>query len=214
MVGRAHIANIPRRNSASVAGRLFRAVLRLVLPVMLLLTVGAACLVYTDISVEGLGTFAGRPISLGLVLIPLTFFVIHLTNRRYGATYALGQVVIAWGVALAAIPSLLPMITPSVDLRTLAGFGAGLFLAQLVAIVLFDGMRGPTWWKAPLFASLGGGIVLCIVAFPVSFAGTSPGWAREMVSYLEIALGASVLMLIPYGLLRSLVPPSPGFGGY
>jgi uncharacterized PurR-regulated membrane protein YhhQ (DUF165 family) len=214
MIGRAHIANIPRRKNASLVGRSVRALLRLILPVILLLTVGAACVVYSDMPVEGLGTFGGRPVSLGLALIPFTFFVIHLTNRRYGAAYALAQVVIAWGIALAVMPTLRPTFAPSVELRILAGFAAGLFLAQLVAIVLFDGMRGPTWWKAPLIASLAGGIVLCLVAFPVAFAGASPGWTAEMVDYLELALGASVLLLVPYGLMRSLVPPSPGFGGY
>jgi uncharacterized PurR-regulated membrane protein YhhQ (DUF165 family) len=214
MIGRGHIVNIPRRKSASVVGRSLRGLLRLVLPVMLLLTVGAACVVYSDIPVEGLGTFAGRPVTLGLALVPLTFFVIHLTNRRYGATYAFAQVLLAWGLALVAIPALLPAITPAMDLRTLAGFAAGLFVSQLVAIVLFDGTRGPTWWKAPLVASVAGGIVLCVVAFPAAFAGTSPGWVGEMVNYLALALGAAVLLLVPYGLMRSLVPPRPGFGGY
>jgi uncharacterized PurR-regulated membrane protein YhhQ (DUF165 family) len=214
MIGRAHIANLPQHKRSGYVGRAAGAVLRLILPVALLLTVGAACILYTDVAIPGAGTFGGKPVSLGLAMLPLTFFVIHLTNRRYGAAYAFSQVAIAWGLGLAALPSLLPLISPSADTRTVAGFGAALLLAQLVAIVLFDGLRGPTWWKAPLVASLAGGILLCVVAFPAAFAGTPSHWSAEMLDYMEISTAAAVVLLIPYGLLRSLVPPRPGFGGY
>jgi len=181
------------------------------LPVMLLLTVGVACVIYSDIPAEGLGTFAGKPLSLGLALVPVTFFVIHLTNRRYGATYAFAQVIAAWALGLLGLPTLLSMISLPEEIRALTGFGAGLFFAQIVAVVLFDGLRGPTWWKAPLFASLLGGLLLCVIAFPVSLGGTGMNWSKEMLSYMELVAGAAVLLLIPYGLLRSLVPPRPGY---
>jgi uncharacterized PurR-regulated membrane protein YhhQ (DUF165 family) len=214
IIGRAHVASISRRKGPNVFVRAVTGLLRIVLPVVLLLTAGAACVIYSDLPAEGLGSFAGKPLSLGLALLPLTFFVIQLTNRRYGAVYAFAQVVLAWLLAVAALPALLPMMSPAPDARTVAGFGAGLFIAQLLSIVLFDGLRGPTWWKAPLFSSLIGGIVLCLIAFPAAFAGTAANWSRDMFGYMTLAAGASVLLLIPYGLLRSLVPPRPGFGGY
>jgi uncharacterized PurR-regulated membrane protein YhhQ (DUF165 family) len=214
MIGRAHVANLSKRKGPGVLVRTLGALLRLVLPVAFLLTAGAACLIYSDLPAEGLGTFAGKPISLGAALLPFTFFVVHLTNRRYGAAYALAQVVMAWLLGLLALPSFIPMLPSAPDVRVVAGFGTGLFVAQLAAIILFDRLRGPTWWKAPLLSSLLAGIVLCLIAFPAAFAGTGRTWSPEMVNFLELATAAAVLMLVPYGLLRSLVPPRPGFGGY
>jgi uncharacterized PurR-regulated membrane protein YhhQ (DUF165 family) len=213
-IGRAHVAGMQRRGGPGVIFRTVMAVLRLILPVLFLLTAGAACLIYSNLTLHGLGSFAGRPLTLGVALLPVTFFVIHLTNRRYGAAYAFGQVMIAWALAMAALPSLLPFLSPVPDLRVVAAFGAGLFLAQLMSVILFDRLRGPTWWKAPLFASLIGGLLFCLIAFPAAFAGTDANWSHEMVGYMEIAAGAAFLLLIPYGFVRSLIPPLSGLGGY
>jgi uncharacterized PurR-regulated membrane protein YhhQ (DUF165 family) len=214
MVGRAHTASMSRHNAPGLLSRLAGGLLKLALPVAFLLTAGAACVIYSDLPAKDLGTFAGRPLSVGVALLPVTFFVIHLTNRRYGATCAFAQVLAAWVLAMIALPSFLPMIPQVPDTRVLAGFAAGLFVAQLAAVVLFDRLRGPTWWKAPFFASLFGGLLLCLIAFPLAFAGTSAGWPGEMIGFVELATGASFLLLVPYGLLRSVVPPQSGFGGY
>lgn len=195
--------------------RLLGGLARLMLPVALLLVVGAACAMYSDLPAEGLGTFAGKPLSLGLALLPVTFFVIHLTNRCYGAGTALGQVALAWLLAVAALPIVLPMVAlPEPDVRIVAAFAAGLFFSQLVAVGLFDLLRGPAWWTAPFFASLIGGAVLCLIAFPAAFAGTGSSWSDEMLGFMAFCAGAALLLLVPYGLLRGLLPPRPGFGGY
>ena len=171
-------------------------------------------MVYSDTPLARLGTFAGRPLSLGLALLPATFLVIHLTNRRYGAACAFGQVAVAWVLALFALPALMPFMSPAPDMRVVAAFGIALLLSQLLGVVLFDRLRGPIWWKAPLVASLIGGFVFCLIAFPAAFAGTDSNWSREMLDFVELVVGAAFLLLIPYGLLRSRVPPLSGFGGY
>jgi len=214
MIGQAHVAAMSRRKAPGMLLQASAGLARLLVPVALLLIVSAASAIYSDLPAEGLGTFAGKPLSLGLALLPLTFFVIHLTNRCYGAGYALGQVALAWLVAVAAFPVILPLMTVQPELRVAAAFAAGLFFSQLVAIVLFDLLRGPTWWTAPLFASLIGGAVLCLIAFPAAFAGTESHWSDEMLGYMVLCAGAALLLLIPYGLLRGLLPPRPGFGGY
>jgi uncharacterized PurR-regulated membrane protein YhhQ (DUF165 family) len=214
MIGRAHIAGMSRRKEPGLVWRTVLAVPRLVLPVLFLLIAGAACVIYSNASALGLGSFAGRPISVGLALLPLTFFVVHMTNRRYGASYAFAQVIIAWAIGMFALPSLLPMMSPAPDTRVVAGFGTALFIAQLVSVFVFDRLRGPAWWKAPLIASLVGGLLFCLIAFPTAFAGTELNWSRDMFEFTELAVGASIVLLIPYGLLRSLVPPRSGFGGY
>jgi hypothetical protein len=94
------------------------------------------------------------------------------------------------------------------------GFAGGLFVAQMIAIFLFDRLRGPRWWQAPLMASLIGGIALSLIAFPVSFAGTPIDWSARMLDYMAVTSFAAVALTVPYWMLRSLVPPRPGFGGY
>lgn len=214
VIGRAHVAGLTRPNRPGAMTRAIIAVLRLVLPVAFLLLAGAACVIYSNAPAAGLGSFAGRPLSIGLALLPVTFFVVQLTNRRYGAPYAFGQVVIAWALALTAMPSLAAYISPAPEPRVVAAFGAALFLSQLMSVVLFDRLRGPTWWKAPFVALLTGGIVFCLIAFPAAFIGTDRNWSREMFNFMELAAAAAVLLLIPYGFLRSRIPPLSGLGGY
>lgn len=218
IIGRAHIANSVRRTEPGRLKSALDGLFALVLPVTLLVSVGGVCAVYSRTPVAEFGTLAGQPMNLGLALLPLTFFVLQLTNRRYGAAYAFAQMILAYILVVtlavtAGSSSWNPSPTP-VDMRVFISFGAGLFAAQLVSVILFDGLRGPTWWKAPLISSLAGGAVLSLVAFPAAYAGTGTDWSGDMVNYLEIASAASVVLLVPYGLLRSIVPPGAGFGGY
>jgi uncharacterized PurR-regulated membrane protein YhhQ (DUF165 family) len=152
-------------------------------------------------------------------MVPLTFFVIALTSRRYGAAHAFAQVLIAWaaGIALiwfgtADLPQLAGRPLPAVNVIT--GFGAGLLLGQLFSVAVFDGTRGPRWWTAPLFALLFGGLLLALLAFPLSYMGTSVDWIARLGTYAGIMSASAVLLLVPYWLLRPLVPPQSGFGGY
>jgi uncharacterized PurR-regulated membrane protein YhhQ (DUF165 family) len=156
---------------------------------------------------------------MGLLVLPLTFLAVHLTSRRYGAGYAVAQVLLTF-VAVAALAYFgRSQITAALGeqhapLRMIVGFAGGLFVAQMIAIFLFDRLRGPRWWQAPLMASLIGGIVLSLVAFPASFAGTDIQWSGRMLDYMAVTSIAAVLLVIPYWILRPLVPPRSGFGGY
>lgn len=202
------------RSALERLGASIVAVLRLVVPVSLLMALGATSVAYADQSSEVLGR---NWLTLGLAALPLTFLAIHLTNRRYGAGYAFWQVVLAWLLGYLALvyapghgfrPSSLPLT------REVAGYALALFLAQLFAILVFDRMRGPRWWQAPLFASLFGGLVLCLIAFPAAYAGTRIDWPSRMLDYFTLTSIAAVLMIVPYWLMRGMVPPKPGFGGY
>ncbi|MBI3676113.1 MAG: VUT family protein [Proteobacteria bacterium] len=220
MIGRAHIARPSGSGFGEAVVGFLAATLRLVVPVLLLLSLGAAIFVYGDVQAPMLSAMSeGHWLTLGLVLLPLTLFAVQLTNRRYGAGYAFGQVVLAWGVALATLPftqgdlaTLRENVTPA--MRDVAAFGGALFLAQIVSIVFFDRLRGPRWWKAPLFSTLFGGLVLSLVAFPAAFAGTPVAWSSHMAFYLGFMVAAAIALLIPYWILRPVVPPLSGFGGY
>lgn len=203
-----HLARKPNILLASLT-----AALRLVLPVLLLTATLAVCTVYNAISVEGLSTFAGRPATLGLALLPATFFVVHLTNRRYGAAYAFAQVAVTMLLGVGLQRSIWPL-SDTGAMRAALALGVAFFFAQSFAIVVFDGLRGPRWWTAPLLASVAGGIVFSVILFPAAFAGGSVAWMHEMVGYLAYTSLAAVLLLVPYALIRSIIPPSAGYGGY
>ncbi len=198
------------------AGRTAGAFLRLLIPILLLATLGGASFVNAGTPAP---VFAQHWLNMGLLLLPLTFLAVHLTGRRYGAGYAFAQVFLTYaaGVALAVFArDTLTMILgqQQLALRVVIGFAAGLFAAHMVAIFLFDRLRGPRWWQAPLFASLFGGIVLSGVAFPASYFGTPTDWAGQMLDYMAVTSAAAILLVIPYWMLRGLVPPRSGFGGY
>jgi uncharacterized PurR-regulated membrane protein YhhQ (DUF165 family) len=197
-------------------GRGFGALLRLVVPVLLLATLGGASFAYAGMPAPVLT----QPwMNLGLLLLPVTFLAVHLTSRRYGAAYAFAQIFLTYAAAIALAVFGQQYITMALGeqhaaTREIVGFGAGLFVAHVVAIFLFDRLRGPQWWQAPLFASLIGGVVLCGVAFPATYFGTGVEWSGRMLDYMAVTSSAAVLLVIPYWMLRGLVPPRPGYGGY
>lgn len=197
-------------------GQGFAVFARLLTPVFLLMTVAGASFAYAGVPAPVLS----QPwFNLGLLLLPLTFLAIHLTSRRYGAGYAFAQVLLAYGSVVALVLFAQPYVTMVVGenhaaAREIVGFAAGLFVAHVVAIIVFDGLRGPQWWQAPLFASLIGGIVLCLIAFPASYWGTGIDWTGRMLDYMGVTCAAAVLLVIPYWIFRPLVPPRPGYGGY
>ena len=207
------------REDVSVAKRVghgLAAFARLVIPVLLLMTAAGASFAYAGVPAPVLSQ---SWMNLGLLLLPLTFLAIHLTSRRYGASYAFAQVLLAYGTVVALALFAQPYVTMVLGeshaaAREIVGFAAGLFVAHVVSIIVFDGLRGPHWWQAPLFASLIGGIVLCLIAFPASYAGTGIDWTGRMIDYMGVTSMAALLLVIPYWTLRGLVPPRSGFGGY
>lgn len=194
---------------------------RLVFPVLLLATAGAAAFLYGDEPARWLGNadVGGNPFASGVLALPATFFIVHLTNRRYGAGYAFAQVLLTAALVVGAMLYMgddLTLLHPGAlpESRLVAAFGGGLFAAQLVSIFMFDRLRGPRWWQAPFFASLFGGIVLGLVAFPAAYAGTDALWTQPMVTYIGVSAAAALVLIVPYWMLRSLVEPLSGFGGY
>jgi uncharacterized PurR-regulated membrane protein YhhQ (DUF165 family) len=193
------------------------AFLRLVIPVVLLTVLSGASYVYAGVPAPD---FLNYPwLNMGLLLLPITFLAVHLTSRRYGAGYAVAQVLLGFAIVTALAffardQIVIALGDQHMPLRMIAGFAGGLFVSQMIAIFLFDRLRGPRWWQAPLMASLIGGIVLSLVAFPASFAGTPVDWSARMLDYMAVTSVAAVVLVIPYWILRPLVPPRSGFGGY
>ena len=220
VIGRAYE---PRAMGAGgAAGRLvpvLGALLQLFLPILLLMALGAGTLLYGDRPVTWLGTETAQWLTLGHLVVPLTFFAIQLTNRRYGPAYAFAQTVLAWligGAGLWAVSGDLPALIGHAipPANEVLAFGAALFFAHLFSVFVFDRTRGPRWWSAPFQSTLWGGIVFCLVAFPAAYLGTNVAWSAQMLTYIGIMAASAVVLLAPYWTLRGVVPPQSGFGGY
>ncbi len=145
--------------------------------------------------------------------------MVHLTNRRYGPAYAFAQIVLTFAVGgavilfgRAAIEKFLPdAVFPSV--RLVAAFGAAFFVTGFLAILAFDGARGPRWWTAPLIGSLVAAIVFPLIFYPAAYFARRNCGDMHMLIHGGILTGAAFVLLLPFWLLRGIVSPLPGYGG-
>ena len=196
------------------------AMARTIIPVIFLTMAFAAMYLYMDSTLPYLADAHGRWLTISHLVLPVAFLTIHLTNRRYGPSYAFAQIVATFAVCgvvvlfgSASVRHLLPApILPSV--REVASFVAAFFAAGFLSIIAFDGARGPRWWIAPLLGSLVAGLTFVAVYYPLSFAGTSTQWVDRMAINAALLCAAAVVGIIPYWFLRGVVQPLPGFGGY
>ncbi|MCP5432850.1 MAG: VUT family protein [Alphaproteobacteria bacterium] len=159
------------------------------------------------------------PLTWAHLLLPLSFFVIHLTNRAYGPEYALGQVLVTWTLiataALWILEALGPAFTgsPIPPRQTTLAFLSGIVFGELVAIFIFDRTRGTRWWTAPLNGSLFGALFYTLIFYGLSLGLIGEPWLPRVC--LDFALNAvgALALLAPYYLMRPLIKPLPGFGG-
>ena len=103
-------------------------------------------------------------------------------------------------------------IVPSV--RVVAAFAGAFFVAGFLSIVAFDGARGPRWWTAPLIGSLVAALIFAPIFYPAAFLGRQTPWFAHMGIHAGLLIAGAVLSLLPYWLLRRIVQPLPGYGGY
>jgi len=153
--------------------------------------------------------------------ITAMFLVTNLVNRRYGEQVALAHVLASTAIcALVAIaladgvirlPST-PAFVPS--MREVAALLTALTLGQAASVRVFDRTRGVEWWNAPVYAGLTAALISMPVFYLLAFAGSSGAWLHHMA--IDIALKAlmSFVLLVPYVLLRPVIRPSEGLGGY
>jgi uncharacterized PurR-regulated membrane protein YhhQ (DUF165 family) len=192
---------------------------RLILPVLTLLSAITGVFLYRDTPMPVPFLGLDMPwLTAGHLLVPAGFFCVFLTNRRYGPAYAFAQIFAAFAAILALvlfagarIDAFLPL-DGIPTLRDSAAFGGAFLAAGAVSIVLFDCARGPHWWTAPLMGFLGAALVFPPVFFAVSLSGTA--WLTPAVAFMGVLGGEGLLLLVPFWLMRRIVPPVLGFGGY
>jgi hypothetical protein len=197
---------------------------RLFLPVIAYAVTLGAALAWGSVPVawfDGIapGVMPSAWLTQSHVLIASAFFLNNLVSRRYGMDLAVWHVMAGWIVlgvfVLASLARLDPRL-PEVGLPPpieAAGFAGGLILAHVVAAFVFDRTRGVHWWTAPFYAALIGGFVF--VGF--NYGLVQPGgaeWTSRAILDAGVKAAMAVAMLVPYFLLRPVVRPMPGFGGF
>ena len=197
---------------------------RLLLPVTLLITLLGAAYLYIDdfLALPGAPTFVQNAwLATSDLVLPMAFYAIHLTNRRYGAGHAFAPL-----LAALAILGLVALInpadvdnwinnTPVLTVGSMVAFGAAFLFANVIAIIFFDGARGPRRWTAPLAASFAASLSFSVVYYPAAFAGTrNIVWTDCALVHFCAFIAESVALLLPYYLLRPAMRPLPGMNGY
>lgn len=212
------------------AVRIARAILRLAVPVMASVLTLAAAWELRNTPVTALDDLlaAGRPdlypstwLSSGHFMVPVIFLLTNLVNRRYGQDYAIAHVLTSWAlsaaVAIAAINKLdprLPEANALPDLRVVASFVAAFVVAQSFGAFVFDRVRGPVWWHAPLYAALSSSFLSMFIFYPAAYFLTDPIWINHMAVDIGVKAAMSFVLLVPYFLMRPIIRPMPGFGGF
>jgi len=198
----------------------FNAVARMIVPVLALLASFVGLYLYRDTPVSAFLDGTAPWLTGGHLLVPVGFFFVHLTNRRYGPAYASAQVVVVFALIMAfllfASDQLMQFVPQDTvpTIREAIGFGAAFFVASFVSIVVFDGTRGAHWWTAPLFGFLSAAVFFAWIFYPAAYAGTGAPWFDHAIVYGAVLAGEGIALLIPFWMLRGIVPPISGFGGY
>ncbi len=195
------------------------AAVRLCIAVTALLSWVIGVFLYRDTPVELFGIGTGW-LTLAHLLVPVGFFCIFLTNRRYGPGYAFAQVMAAMGAVAGFVVLAGPDVGGFIPLdsiptmRESGAFGAAFIAASFIATITFDGARGPRWWTAPLFGFLSAAIIFAAVYVPALYAGANPDWPAHTLGYMGVLAAEGIVLLVPFWALRRMVPPMAGFGGY
>jgi hypothetical protein len=97
--------------------------------------------------------------------------------------------------------------------RVLWAFLVALGIAHVVSIVTFDQARGKPWWRAPFYGGLSAAVALPILYWPIAKLGAEPFLGRMFID-LAVKVATVYVLLAPYALLRPLIRPRGGLGGY
>lgn len=193
---------------------------RLVVPVTFLSMSFLALYLYADRELPYFADSRGQWLTVSHVLLPLAFLTVHLTNRRYGPSYAFAQIVVSLalcGAVFMFAGDQVGRLAPTavvLSARELLSVVGAFVVAGFLSIVAFDGARGPRWWMAPLIGSIVASLSFVLIFYPAAFGGSDGVWVNHMAAHAGILAGASVVGLVPFWLLRAAIPPLPGFGGY
>lgn len=173
----------------------------------------------------------GNWLTYGAFTYPFAFLVTDVMNRVYGVAAARRVVLAGFVTGLACSfigTQIIGELGPLVTLRVAIGSGSAFLVAQLIDVLVFDKMRGGTWWRAPLTSSLVGSSVDTLIFFSIAFSawfvwlepGNDVSWANEALPLLglgpvaplwvslaladySVKLAIAMIALVPFRLVVS-----------
>lgn len=165
--------------------------------------------------------YPSKWLSWGHASIAACFLITNLVNRRYGQQMALAHVLasaaltsflsVAIDAGLIGLPQQ-PSYAPA--LREWAAFITALTLGQTASVVVFDRTRGVEWWNAPAYAALTATLVSMPLFYALAYAGGDWIWLNRMAIDIALKCAAAFALLLPYFLLRPVIRPREGLGGF
>ncbi|TNE57064.1 MAG: hypothetical protein EP340_09840 [Alphaproteobacteria bacterium] len=217
----------PREELAKRIWWIVRGVLRLILPVSVLFVTLILTFLMTRDAVVFLDIFppqlaAWNPsawLTVGHLMLPLSFFVINMTNRKYGALYAYTQVAATWVLLGAFTLFFMAQFgswqndNPFPPMQTSVAFLGAFGVAQVMLVSVFDKTRGRTWWGAPLISVIWASVFYVVIFHVVANWGLGREWMPTLAMDFVIKSVEAILLLVPYQLMRRSVKPLPGYGG-
>jgi uncharacterized integral membrane protein (TIGR00697 family) len=190
--------------------------------------------ILVQIPVDHIVELAGRRFNLaelltwGAFTYPVAFLVTDTTNRIYGmhaarkvvyVGFGLGVILsllAAFGIASEASEtlgiSIIAALTTDDEafsmLRIALASGTAFMIGQMIDIVIFDKLRGASWWKAPTVSSFLGSISDTAIFFSLAFAGSALPWVNWALGDFSIKLIMVAMLLYPFRLMVSFYPAS------
>lgn len=160
-------------------------------------------------------------LTLGHAIVPVIFLIANLVNRRYGDNYTIAHILASWGLvavitiaALLQLDARLPLSADGPSLRVAAAFFGAMILGQLAGSFVFDRTRGVVWWQAPLYGALASSFAAMFLFYPLAYLGADWVWLNHMSVDAGVKAAMSFALLAPYYLLRPIVRPGGGLGGF
>ncbi|MCE9522746.1 MAG: VUT family protein [Alphaproteobacteria bacterium] len=177
---------------------------------------------------DGILSPPGRPelypshwLTVGHAIVPVVFLISNLVNRRSGEHIAIMHVILSWAAAALMALVVLSEIAPqSADAGHIPGtrmagaYLGAMMLGQLAGVFVFDRTRGVEWWRAPLYSALTASFLGVFLFYVIAFAGGDWIWLNRMSVDAGLKAAMSFALLVPYLVLRPVVRPLGGLGGY
>ena len=140
-------------------------------------------------------------LTYGAFSYPITFLITDLANRAYGKIIARRVVYIGFVVGILLTLFVSTNFTDIISIRIAIGSGVAFFIAQNLAVQIFDRLRRKSWDVAPLTSSTVGSITDTFLFFSIAFYASGVPWVTLALGDLIVKLIITLAMLIPFRLL-------------
>ena len=146
-------------------------------------------------------------LTYGALSYPMAFLITDLANRSYGKIVARKIVYIGFVIGISFTLFFSTDFADLISVRIAIGSGTAFLIAQLLDVQIFDNLRKKKWYIAPLTSSIIGSTVDTFLFFSISFYATGVPWITLSLGDLLVKIFITLMMLIPFKLLRKTFKP-------